>query len=39
MIHSKNQARNNQVAVLQSMKEDICIYIAWFLVELSLEFL
>lgn len=38
MIHSKHQARNKQVAVLPSMEEDICIYIAWFLVELSLEF-
>ena len=39
MIHSTNQAGNNLVAVLQGMKEDICIYIVWFLVKLSLEFL
>lgn len=38
MIQSTNHAGNNSVASSQRMKEDICIYIAWFLVQL-LEFL
>ena len=39
MIQSTNHADNNSVASSQYMKEDICIYIACFLVELYLEFL
>lgn len=39
VIQSTNHADNNSVASSQYRKEDICIYIACFLVELYLEFL
>lgn len=39
MFQSTNHADNNSVPSSQYMKKNICIYTAWFLVELYLEFL